>query len=507
MTNSTINPAESDLNSAFAAAMEIMNTSAEAKSGSFALERFLEVAFNNLNDGVIFVDASRRIQFWNRTMERMTDIASHQMIGNQLSPALLSMRTAAGVEVEATDCPVEQCLATKQMIRGEFRIAGRSGREVKVSVMFLPVTGENENLEGEVVVLNDASLKNDLCRQLKDLFEFSMVDPLTQVYNRSEFDRVLGQFIKAKNASDFRCSLIIADIDYFKSINDNFNHHVGDQCLVAFADLLKTFVRSNDLVARYGGEEFVILCGDCDLESAIERAEDIRATLVKTAMPMLDGKCITSSFGVAELKVGESAKDFFVRADSALLKAKSTGRNKVVEVGWSASFAESARERRQVSVSGLTWKNEAPANPLLLEEFVTGTTISMLVEKLRGYISETDSSIISVSSNFAKLQLHIEDQRGSKYAGNFIVEIEFQEGAPTEKKATHDRRRNHAAPKNFMRVAISEAKKRKWFSKNSNELAGVVMRELRRYFMISEEGAKISVDRAVTKSTREPEKG
>lgn len=504
MTMPTTNSPETDLTNALAAALEILNEiPKEKESSSFLAERFVEVAFNNLGDGVIFVDANRLIHFWNRTTELMTDIYSNRMIGNQLSPALLSMRTPEGKEIEVASCPLEKCLSTKQPVRGEYCIAGRSGREIKVRASFLPVFGKDERMEGAVVILSDASLQNDLSRQLKDLFESSMIDPLTKVYNRAEFDRVLGQYIQAKSASDFRCSLIIADIDFFKSINDTFNHYVGDQCLVAFADLLKTFVRTNDLVARYGGEEFVILCGNCDLASAVERAEEIRATLVKTAMPMLGGKCMTSSFGVAELKAGESAKDFFVRADSALLKAKATGRNKVVESGLSVLSPETARERRESSVAGLKWKHEVPQAALLVEEFVTGTTIGMLAEKLRGYVSETDSSIISVSSNYAKLQLHVKDARGSKYSGDFIVEVEFQEGlAVEEKQISDERRRRPAPPKNYMRVAISQAKRR-WAGKNTDALAAVAMRELRRYFMISDEGARIGVERAVTKSTRD----
>jgi diguanylate cyclase (GGDEF)-like protein len=501
MTPSAQDPTQFDLLSTFSAAMAAVGNRRESSRVSFPLEKFIEVTFNNLGDGVIFVDANRQIMLWNRTTELMTDISSEKMLGNQLTPSLLTMKNIEGQDIGEQDCPLGRAFKLQMTITGDFKIAGRSGREIKVRTMCIPVLNSDGSFAGAVVLLNDSSLEREMSRKIKDLFQSSMIDPLTQVHNRSEFDRVLEQFVKAKGVSDFQFSLIVADIDFFKSINDNYNHHVGDQCLVAFADLLKGFVRPNDLVARFGGEEFVILCGNCGLASAIDRAEEIRKTLVKTAMPMLGGKCITASFGVAEFNPGETGKDLFVRADSALLKAKSTGRNKVVESGTDPA-KRTAHERRNPSISGLTWQNQAPPNPLILEEFITGTNISILVEKLKGYIIESKATIVSVNANYAKLQIHVDDERGGKTQGNFIVEVEFQEG-PAVPPAVDERRRRPAPPqKNYMRVAISEAK-RKWFSKNANELAAIVLRDLRRYFMINEESAKLTIERAVTKSTRD----
>jgi GGDEF domain-containing protein len=87
-------------------------------------------------------------------------------------------------------------------------------------------------------------------------------DPMTQVANRAEFDRMLNNFVAAHQESNLPCSLIMSDIDHFKAINDTFGHQAGDEAIITFASLLKSMCRSGDLVARYGGEN----CGakaDC----------------------------------------------------------------------------------------------------------------------------------------------------------------------------------------------------------------------------------------------------
>jgi diguanylate cyclase (GGDEF)-like protein len=492
---------KTDLSSAFTAAMHFVHAENTVRGSAYAQD-YVKVLIDHLRDGVVFVDINRSITVWNRTAELMTDISADRILGNQLTPQLLSMRDPHGAEVPITDCPLEECFRSATLIQGDYRILGRSGREVKVEAAFAPVLSQEQTMIGAVVILHDASIQTNLTRQIKDLFESSIIDPLTQVYNRAEFERVLRQFIDARNSSDFQCSLIVCDIDFFKSINDNYNHYVGDQCLIKFADILKRFVRSNDLVARYGGEEFVILCGNSDLGFAAQRAEEIRQMLTQTAISMLDGKCITASFGVAELYPGESGTDFFVRADSALLKAKEMGRNRVVQSGQRDVLAQpKTPERRSLSAAGLTWHNPAPEMSLLVEEFVTATPITMLVEKLRGYILETNAKIISVSANFAKFQLDVSDSRTNKQRGTFVVEIEFQEGKP-ESYPANDRRRRTTPLRNFIRIAIGQTKK-KWFSRPCEELATVAMRDLRRYFMINEEHAKLGIERAATKSTRD----
>src|SRR5690606_18211365 len=123
------------------------------------------------------------------------------------------------------------------------------------------------------------------------------------------------------------------DIDHFKRINDTYGHQAGDEALVTFASVLRECSREGDLVARYGGEEFVLLCAACDNPCATARAEEIRRIIERTPVPSLGGNTMTASFGVTEHQAGDSAATIIARADRALLTAKNTGRNRVVQLG------------------------------------------------------------------------------------------------------------------------------------------------------------------------------
>ena len=117
------------------------------------------------------------------------------------------------------------------------------------------------------------------------------------------------------------------DIDDFKSINDNFGHPAGDQVLVESARRLGEAVRSTDMVVRWGGEEFVVVLGDCPLDNAVARAEEVRRQIADPPFPVVG--TVTVSIGVAQLTAGEDSASWLGRADEALYQAKRSGRNAV----------------------------------------------------------------------------------------------------------------------------------------------------------------------------------
>ena len=422
----------------------------------------------------------------------MTGMSASKVDGVELNPQMLGLTDDHGNPIPNNACPLIECFRTKKKKNADYRLVGRSGREVKVEMTIAPVVAAKGDLQGAVILVHDTSVQLDLQRQLRDLYEFSMLDPLTQVANRAEFERVLDEFVRAGNVSEFECSLIVCDIDFFKQINDNYNHHIGDQALVSFAGLLKKFVRSQDVVARYGGEEFVILCANCDSKAAVQRAEEIRMTLTKTPQQMLDGKCITASFGVSELQKGDSPTGFFVRADTALLRAKELGRNRVVEANASELGADPEMKSAELtSLAGVSWR-KLKGQTLISEEYGTSTPLPVLVEKLRGYIIESESEIRRVESDFASLIVEAEDDENFSRKGKFVVDIEFKERESNDDQTIGRRK------KTFIRITVREGK-RSWFATNAIELAPSVVSELRRYLMINDDASKLKVAPAATK--------
>lgn len=158
-------------------------------------------------------------------------------------------------------------------------------------------------------------------------------DPMTGLLNRRGLAAHADSWMPALRRADQTC-VVLCDIDHFKSINDAFGHGAGDAVLIGFARLLQRTARRKDLVARLGGEEFVVLLRDCSGDKAVAFAERLRHAIQESRFEALPaGRRVTCSFGVAELRQGESLWVAIERADQNLYAAKRAGRNQTVAQG------------------------------------------------------------------------------------------------------------------------------------------------------------------------------
>lgn len=164
--------------------------------------------------------------------------------------------------------------------------------------------------------------------QRDELYYIALHDELTGLYNRHYLtENASLMFSNAKRHQE-DMSVIMSDVDHFKSVNDTYGHSKGDRVLQEMGSLLSTYSRSGDFAARYGGEEFVLVLWKCNAEEAKNKAEEIRVALSELD---IDGIHVTSSFGVVEFS--DKYKDFealLKDADTALYRAKESGRNKTV---------------------------------------------------------------------------------------------------------------------------------------------------------------------------------
>ncbi|MDX1678174.1 GGDEF domain-containing protein, partial [Arsukibacterium sp.] len=166
-----------------------------------------------------------------------------------------------------------------------------------------------------------------LTSQHRQLQRLSVTDTLTGLYNRSKLDDILCQEIARSIRHQSPFSVILADLDYFKSVNDNFGHMAGDQVLIAFATIMQQHCRELDVAGRWGGEEFLIICPHTDLSGAKLLAERIRVAVAN--FEFTHGKPLTVSLGVASFIRDDNANTILKRADDALYRAKGKGRNRV----------------------------------------------------------------------------------------------------------------------------------------------------------------------------------
>ncbi|MFZ4539465.1 GGDEF domain-containing protein [Propionivibrio sp.] len=172
-----------------------------------------------------------------------------------------------------------------------------------------------------------------LRQEVEQAREAAFVDGLTGLVNRRGFDMALAACLSEIETGGPGPSLLLADIDFFKQVNDTYGHLLGDKVIRAVAQILKANVKGKDTAARYGGEEFAVLLPETTLDGARVVAEKIRTTIegsrVRRSNNNQEIAQITVSFGVASYCAGETASEFIERADKALYVSKKQGRNRV----------------------------------------------------------------------------------------------------------------------------------------------------------------------------------
>ncbi|HZP29517.1 MAG TPA: sensor domain-containing diguanylate cyclase [Acidimicrobiia bacterium] len=207
---------------------------------------------------------------------------------------------------------------------------------VPVSIMGRTVgvvhaTGEPGAAFDEAAIHDLATLANlagariGLLRMVADTQLQAATDSLTGLLNR----RSLENRVRTLRADDISFSVVMADLDHFKALNDTYGHETGDRALRLFAQTLKAALRASDLVCRYGGEEFAVVLPDCKAPDA-QAAMHLFRTKLTNAVRAAGLPSFTASFGIVEARDGEDLAASIARADGALFQAKQDGRNLIV---------------------------------------------------------------------------------------------------------------------------------------------------------------------------------
>jgi diguanylate cyclase len=215
--------------------------------------------------------------------------------------------------------------------------SAKSGDQVKTVVESLmkstrEMRETNKALE-ERLTLSKNEISN-LQQSLEAIRAESLTDPLTGLGNRKYFDRMIEMAVQNALASNEPLSLLMFDIDHFKSFNDSYGHLTGDQVLRLVGQSLKQTIKGQDITARYGGEEFAVVLPNTAIRQALTVADHIRrAVMAKELKKKSTGEIlgrVTISVGASMLKQGDDTDALIERADACLYAAKRNGRNRVI---------------------------------------------------------------------------------------------------------------------------------------------------------------------------------
>ena len=316
-------------------------------------QQMVENTLQGLPTAVMVLDQEHKVVHWNRAMERLTGFSAEEMVGtnHQWEPFYLSRRPVLAdlvLDDLALDGNLERVLKDNSELsmkkstlvdgglegEGFFPTVKPNGRQLYF--LAAPIRDPEGRIVRAVETLVDLSDKRRLEQELRRL---SVTDSLTGLYNQRFFYATLSREMQTVQRYGHSFSILMADIDFFKSYNDRFGHLAGDQALVKFSQALQRCVRGMDLACRYGGEEFAVLLPRTAMSEALAVAERLRAEVARLDFTPEgqgggDGEAdrgvnLTVSVGVATLGPGEESQGVVRRADDALYAAKQAGRNLV----------------------------------------------------------------------------------------------------------------------------------------------------------------------------------
>ena len=343
-----------------------------------------------LYDGFHLVDTDGRILIWNRRAERFLGRSAEEMLGQRWSVDTLGYRHLDERPMPAGETPMLRAIETGKTALLPMLAKQGNGQFAQVELQAVPLFDEQGRLQGVAEFYRD--LARNSGKQLntfRDLKLAATRDALTNVANRRELENHLVAMVEEfteKNGEPF--SVIFADADHFKRVNDTYGHSVGDQVLIDLARLLTQETYSGELVGRYGGEEFIILCPDTNLEQAARRAERLRATLRKFKIGGIDRLRVTASFGVAQSEPGDSVESLLRRADKALYKAKEEGRDRTCSLT-NADLLNVEKPASQLEA----------VEPFQFHSRFTAIVASDMVSyKLGGFVNDHKAKLIKVSA-------------------------------------------------------------------------------------------------------------
>lgn len=285
-----------------------------AQSTSLLLSQALDAS----HDAVLITDQSGIIEYVNPAFEAITGYRVTDVLGR--TPALLR----SGEHDDAFYARLYERLGAGLPFRATFADRHKDGHIFHADQTISPVRSRDGTRTHYISIIKDLTSR---VHDEQALRAAASLDVLTGLLNRRGGEGLLERAYIGTRESGAPLSVIIADVDHFKAINDTWGHPAGDRVLESVGALLRASVRATDGVVRWGGEEFLIILSHCELRAAAEQAERIRERLERSPQP--EAGRVTISLGVAQLAAEESICSLIERADKALYRAKREGRNRV----------------------------------------------------------------------------------------------------------------------------------------------------------------------------------
>lgn len=334
-------------------AIETLQDFTERRKAEAALrdrEALLSQILQSTSVATVVIDQEHRITHWNKACEALTgQQAESAMITRdhwrppnpERRPFLSDLVLEGKIE---DDFHRYFCgdLRQSTLIEGAYEAEANwkddNGEEKWLYLTAAPLLGSDGELIGAIETMQDVTERRraeEALRESEERYrELSITDALTQLYNTRHFSAMVGKEIDRAERYRRPLTLLIADVDNFKAINDTYGHTQGDRVLIGLADVVRTSLRNTDSGYRYGGEEFAVLMPEVAVQDGAKLAERLRQMFGERQFEMPDNTMLsaTVSIGVTQFHPGDDTRSFFCRADDGMYQAKRRGKNCVVIV-------------------------------------------------------------------------------------------------------------------------------------------------------------------------------
>ena len=383
--------------------------SLERRNGVVVMTQILQVLyqFQMLYDGFFITNADCDYCVWSDGMPGLTGHPLESVLGGrwQASDVTLSpIHQTDRKNTRSAEEIIPQVLRTGRSQFSSLVCTVNDSQQLSVDVHTMPVSDQHHQISGVTQLFR---CKGGVRRKTREYAELKLAatrDALTGVANRGQLETQLRHMIDDYHNHEGarHLSVVFLDVDRFKNINDEFGHKAGDQVLVDLTRLLQNETYSGEIIGRYGGEEFIVLCPDTDLQSAVRRAKRLRLAVQKSAVGGMSRLNVTSSFGVATARLGDSVQTLLERADTCLFRAKQGGRNRTC---WEGDEEDQAGPNQVIALQENDSKVSRIDGVLLYSEIIdVSTSLELTAIKLNAFLSATDIAVKSQEQGFLRLQ-------------------------------------------------------------------------------------------------------
>ena len=278
----------------------------EIKEAHILVDKYIPVSRTDINGNITYI---------NSAMSLLTGYSQEELLG-QNHRILRDPMEKKEIYKNMWDQ-----ISNGKIWKGEVKNRAKNGKYYYVNTYIHPIFDKDNQIIAYQALREDITYK-------KELEFLSSHDKLTNIYNRSKFDQLLEYELEQYTRYKKTFSLAMLDIDYFKRINDNYGHQVGDSVLIEIVKVIKNQIRESDVISRWGGEEFMIMLPYTNIDESHIVMKKIQISIQNHTFQSV-GK-MTLSSGLSEVLVDDTAFSIMKRIDSALYKAKESGRNSIV---------------------------------------------------------------------------------------------------------------------------------------------------------------------------------